>query len=175
MRNKDKDLIEASKHYAIAECGGLARISTPHKVRSDTKMGVGFDYIGGGYMKFMHRHKKLGNKFSFLSHRMKYYLHHGEIPEFIDHIDGNPLNNSIENLRSATRSQNNTNKRAAKNSSSKYLGVGWHKRDERWHAQICVNNKNKHLGYFTDEKEAAQSYDQAASKYFGEFANLNFK
>ena len=45
----------------------------------------------------------------------------------------------------------------------------------KWTAQIKVDGKHIHLGYFQSEKEAAKAYDKAALKYFGEFANPNFK
>ena len=99
MRNSQRNLIKASEHYAIAECGGLARVSTPFEVTTKTKMGVGFDLYDGKRMKFSHRHKGGVKPFMVYSHRMVYYLHHGEIPKYVDHIDGDPLNNSISNLR----------------------------------------------------------------------------
>jgi hypothetical protein len=174
MTKNDERLIEASIHYAIAECGGLARVSTPYKMNRNTKMGVGFDYLNRvGYMCFNHRPEKKLKKQNFLSHRILYYLHHGELPAILDHIDGNPLNNSIDNLRAATPSGNARNCRSAKNSSSKYLGVCWHKAAKKWRAQIKINGEVKYLGCFTCEKEAARAYNKAAAEHFGEFANLN--
>jgi hypothetical protein len=174
MTKNDERLIEASIHYSIAQCGGLARVSTPYKMDRRTKMGVGFDYVGRpGYMYFSHRPEKKLKKQVFLSHRMLYYLHYGELPAILDHIDGNPLNNSIDNLRAATLSGNARNRRSAKNSSSKYLGVCWHKVAKKWRTQIKINGEVNHLGYFTCEKEAARAYNKAAAEHFGEFANLN--
>ena len=173
MTKSDERLIEASIHYAIAECGGLARISTPYKMDRRTRMGVGFDCCSGGYYSFPHRQKKGSKHFQYLSHRMIYYLHHRELPEFIDHIDGNPLNNSLTNLRAATKSQNGMNRRSRINSSSKYLGVNWVNSRKKWQAQIQTSGKRIHIGRFTCEKEAARAYNKAASEYHGEFANLN--
>jgi predicted GIY-YIG superfamily endonuclease len=62
-----------------------------------------------------------------------------------------------------------------KNTTSKYKGVSWFKRDECWRSWIHYNGKQQHLGYFHLEIDAANAYDEAAKKYFGEFANLNFK
>ena len=173
MTKNDERLIEASIHYAIAECGGLARVSTPYKMDSRTKMGVGFDCFSNGYYNFSHRKKKESKQFQYLSHRMIYYLYHRELPEFIDHIDGNPLNNSLTNLRAATKSQNSMNRRSRINSSSKYLGVCWHKARKKWVAHIRVGGKSTYLGIFICEKEAARAYNKAAAEHFGEFANLN--
>lgn len=60
-----------------------------------------------------------------------------------------------------------------KNSSSKYLGVGWHKVTQKWAAKIRVKGVDKHLGVFMCEDKAALTYNKAAVRYFGEFANLN--
>lgn len=92
-----------------------------------------------------------------------------------DHIDHNGLNNQRHNLRIATNSENCKNQKPRIGFSSKYKGVCWHKRDEKWNAAIFEEGKKKHLGYFTNEIEAAKAYDNAAKIYFKEFACLNFK
>tara|TARA_R110002012_G_scaffold306538_2_gene511321 strand:+ start:590 stop:1120 length:531 start_codon:yes stop_codon:yes gene_type:complete len=172
-KNRDEDIIRAAKHFSIAECGQLSRDSTPYPMTAQARMGVGFDYFDKFYAQFHHRHEKSGKSFKIYSHRMVYYLQYGELPEFIDHIDGDSSNNSISNLRAATRSQNMRNRKSDKNSSSMYLGVGWVKAGAKWVARIKIEGKVKHLGYFTDEQEAARVYNKEASEYFGEFANLN--
>jgi hypothetical protein len=53
-----------------------------------------------------------------LVHRVIWYLHHGSVPDFLDHIDGNPLNNRIENLRPATKAQNAMNRRIRSDNST---------------------------------------------------------
>ncbi len=58
--------------------------------------------------------------------------------------------------------------------SSKYVGVGWFKRDGRWRAYICWNGKHLHLGYFDSEIDAALAYDREARRLFGLFARVNF-
>ena len=61
----------------------------------------------------------------------------------------------------------------SKKSKSKFKGVSWHKRDKRWRAEIKVDGTRIHLGYYVNAIEAVSAYDQAAKKYFGEFAVLN--
>ena len=56
---------------------------------------------------------------------------------------------------------------------SKYKGVAWRKQSNKWSATICVNDKRKYLGLYSSEKEAAQIYNDAAKKYFNEFAFQN--
>lgn len=92
----------------------------------------------------------------------------------VDHIDGNPLNNQLDNLRLVTHQENMFNQRKRRLSSSRYKGVTWCKRSERWLAQIMKDKRNKCLGYFTDEADAARAYDDAARRLFGEFARPNF-
>jgi len=92
----------------------------------------------------------------------------------VDHIDGNSLDNREQNLRICSRSQNQANRKLQKGT-SKYKGVCWYKKYEKWEASIRVNNKNIHLGYFENELDAAAAYDLAALKYFDEFAKTNFE
>jgi hypothetical protein len=92
----------------------------------------------------------------------------------VDHIDHNGLNNRKKNLRNCTFAENCRNTRLSSGTTSKYKGVHWHKRQKKWAAAIRCNNKTHHLGYFTDEAEAAKVYDKAAKKYHGVFASLNF-
>ena len=95
--------------------------------------------------------------------------------EQTDHKDRNGLNNQRSNLRPATTSQNHGNMPKFRGTyTSQFKGVYWHKKARKWRAQIGVNSKQIHLGWFTDEIEAAKAYDRAAVKYFGEYALLNF-
>lgn len=111
----------------------------------------------------------------YLSSRLIFFYHYGRWPNTVDHIDRNPLNDKIENLREATPAQNSRNRTSLKNSSSKYLGVSFcgNNQTNPWRAIINVNGKNIYLGYFPTEELAALSYNMAAVKYWGEFANLN--
>lgn len=92
----------------------------------------------------------------------------------VDHIDGNILNNQKANLRICRQAENSYNKSTRKGV-SKYIGVAKHRYTNKWRAYITKHKKQYHLGFFEDEVEAAKARDNAAIKYFGEFANLNFK
>lgn len=91
-----------------------------------------------------------------------------------DHRNHVGIDNQRENLRDASRKQNTRNRRSRRGSSSEFKGVSWHKGDKRWEVQIKIDGKDRHLGNFVDEVEAAYVYDEAARKAFGEFAYLNF-
>lgn len=91
-----------------------------------------------------------------------------------DHVNHNGLDNRRENLRPATASQNGANRRPVLGHTSPYKGVGWYVKLGKWSARIRCNGKARHLGYFTDEADAARAYDAAARQMFGEYASLNF-
>lgn len=91
-----------------------------------------------------------------------------------DHKNHNMLDNRRSNLRVCTRQQNSMNQRPQKNKSSQFKGVDWRKDIRKWRARITIKKVLKHLGFWSVEKDAALAYDQAAKKYFGEFACLNF-
>lgn len=91
----------------------------------------------------------------------------------IDHIDRNPLNNSIDNLRWATISQNGYN-RQTKPHSSKYRGVYWNKETNKWVCKISINNKTKYIGQYETEEEGAKAFNEfVISHDLGEFIELN--
>jgi hypothetical protein len=92
---------------------------------------------------------------------------------YVDHIDGNGLNNTRANLRAATRSENLWNHKS-RTGSSQYKGVNFHTSRDQWQAQIKFNGKRKWLGYFNTPEEAAVAWDRAARELHGEFAFLNF-
>jgi hypothetical protein len=92
----------------------------------------------------------------------------------VDHRDWDKLNNQRDNLRLATKAQNNANRGPQRNKSCPYKGVFYHKRDMVWRASIIVDGKNRHLGTFRCPKKAARAYDLAALAAWGEFAYVNF-
>ena len=94
----------------------------------------------------------------------------------IDHIKSfnnipKSLNNTKENLRIVTQQQNLMNKNKQKRKcSSKYIGVSYKTKRNKWEATIGINGKNKFLGQFNTEIEAYQARLEAEKKYFGEYA-----
>jgi len=91
-----------------------------------------------------------------------------------DHINHDGLNNRKANLRNCTIKQNNANSRCAAWATSKYKGVSWNKKFEKWTAYIKKDVRQFNLGSFEEESEAALVYDRKARELFGEFAYLNF-
>lgn len=93
----------------------------------------------------------------------------------VDHIDGDRLNNAINNLRECSRSQNLCNKGAQSNNSTGYKGVKADKRRGTYSASIGMNGGCRYLGRFKTAEEAAVAYDEAAISLHGEFAKVNFR
>lgn len=91
----------------------------------------------------------------------------------VDHINHNPMDNRKSNLRICTIKENLRNRRRKPKGSSRFLGVT--PSLKKWQACIGVNFKRIYLGTFETQEDAAKAYDSAAQKYFGEYANLNFK
>ena len=174
MTETDELIMRMAKHFSVTPDGQLSRDSTPYEMNARARMGVGFDRVDNGrYKRFNVYEEKGGKEYTVYSHRIIYYLYHGELPECLDHIDNDRLNNRRENLRAATSQQNSSNRTSAKNSSSKYLGVSWCRRRKKWQVNIRLDGKLKYLGIFTCEKDAASIYNLAAIEHHGEFANLN--
>jgi hypothetical protein len=105
-------------------------------------------------------------------HRFVMQLY-GELHGRIDHRDRNGLNNQRSNMRSATAVQNGQNRGAAKRSKHGLKGIHYRPDCNKWRALIKADGRPIHLGYFATRELAAAAYDAAATKYFGEFANLN--
>lgn len=94
-----------------------------------------------------------------------------ESHEYIDHIDGNGLNNRRENLRIATHIENCRNQRISKRNTSGVKGVYWDTLNKRWTVKIRIGGKKKHIGCFVDIEDARKAYREASQEYHKEFAN----
>jgi len=95
----------------------------------------------------------------------------GPVDGTIDHIDGNGLNNRRCNLRICTASQNSQNRAKPKHSVGQFKGA--YKHANKWAAVIHIAGKQKYIGLFDSEIQAARAYDEAAVTHFGEYAKLN--
>ena len=93
---------------------------------------------------------------------------------YVDHINGDTRDNRRENLRLASTVDNQRNMRIPTHNSTGFKGVTYVRAKGRYRAQISINDRTKHIGYFDTSEEAARAYDTAARFLFGEFACVNF-
>lgn len=107
-------------------------------------------------------------------HNLIWLYHHGSWPDFeVDHIDSNPVNNKIENLRAATRGQNCSNQSLQKRRQGKFKGVHVTNGKTSFYVKIKKDRKQYYGGSYTSELEAAMVYNIGAEKLFGKFAKFN--
>lgn len=105
------------------------------------------------------------------------WMHHlMDVPKgmSVDHINGDRLDNRRSNLRMCTNTQNQQNRKVQK-SLSGFKGVSFKPKKKAWEARITVNGKTLYAGRSKDKVTTAIMYDEAAKKYFGVFARLNFQ
>lgn len=111
------------------------------------------------------RVKYLGHDYGV--HRIIYFMAYGYCPEVLDHIDGNPLNNRLENLRPAFPVLNSWNQKKFKNNTTGITGVNWDKRRKQWRARITVKGVVHELGFTSSKFEAACLRKSAELEMFG--------
>jgi len=143
------------------EYGNIYRLY--HLKKGDEWKEIKIQSDGKGYKRLQFRINKKIYQFSL--HRLMYWLHnrHWDIMDSstnnsIDHINGDKLNNNIENLRVVTQQENNWNRTRAK-------GYNWDKKNKKWRANIKLNDKTIYLGYFEKEEDARNAYLEAKKKY----------
>jgi len=125
---------------------------------------AGCIHKGTGYI-----HIKIKAK-SFKAHRLVFLYHHGYLPEFVDHIDGNKKNNKIENLRAATKEENCRNQKIRSTNKSGYKGVKWVEHCKKWQVEVCKNYKSIYFGLYEDLELAALVAREATELIHGRFS-----
>lgn len=111
------------------------------------------------------------NKQHYCVHKLIYMYHHGYMPEQLDHINRDTLDNRIENLREATSSENAQNRKLFANNSSGAKGVSWSERNKAWFVYVNVKKRRKNVGYFRDFELAHLVAIEAREKYHGAYTN----
>ncbi len=101
----------------------------------------------------------------YLAHRLAWLYVYGQWPHsLIDHIDGNPRNNEISNLREATDVENHQN--------TKCRGFHFCRRNQKYRAQITIEKQRRYLGYFDTPEQARAAYEAASQQHFGKFSGV---
>lgn len=106
-----------------------------------------------------------------LYHRVVFLYHYGYLPQYIDHINRNRLDNRIENLREATARENQANRKIGKNNTSGYTGVSWDKVNKKWEATTRNDNKKINLGRYDTPVLARAAYVNWHEQNFKGFIN----
>lgn len=154
-------IIPKYKNYFINEYGRVknktGRVLTQHFVNNYARVTLSKK----GKRKHMKVHRLVAMTF----------LENEDDKPCVDHIDGNKLNNNVGNLRWCTHTENSMNMKKKINCSSTYKGVS--KCKDKWSARITVKGIIVFLGYFDEENDAAERYNEKALIHFGEFAKLN--
>jgi hypothetical protein len=117
---------------------------------------------GDGY-----RRVKINRKL-YAVHRLVWVMHGNDPVPFVDHINGEVLDNRIENLRAATHSQNCMNRRVRFDSKSGVKGVTWKK--NKWYTCVILDYKRHSAGSFDNKEEAIVALDKLREELHGEFA-----
>jgi len=155
-REASKEDLENLKDYFYHRDGKLfARKAYCNRVKKGQEVGCN---NGQNYLVVMCKGRL------YMVHRVIYYLSNNIWPKgVVDHKNGNGLDNNPYNLRDLTQGENTRSYGPAHNdSTSKYRGVHWFRRDSRWQAQIHCKGKKYHLGYFDCQKEAAMAWNYMA-------------
>lgn len=107
------------------------------------------------------------------AHRLAWLYVHGSHPkDCIDHINGNRSDNRISNLRQATNMQNHWNTKLRSTNTSGVKGVNFHKKAQKWCAEVWTDGKKNYLGLYEDIEEARRIVENFRKESHGEFANL---
>lgn len=166
QRGKMKNKYKINNEYAI--------IFAKNKDKIEMEVLIDIDYL----QKLLQhkgtvilRENVLGNTYyaAITKNYQKLFLHRTIVDcpgnLHVDHINHNTLDNRKINLRIVDRFENQQNRiDIAKNNRSGYRGVYWKKDKNKWAAQIRINNKNHHLGYFDNVLEAAQVATEGRKK-----------
>lgn len=132
--------------------------------------------IAGCIIRLSHKYARVEvglNGKSHKAHRIIWEMHYGSIPEgkVIDHVDGDPINNVLSNLRLATRVENQRNQGVSVRNKSGVTGVCWLKSRNKWIADIVISGRvGKRLGYYHSFEDAVAARIEAEAIYFGAFS-----
>ena len=151
-----KDFLLQIFHYDNDQCCFYWKKPTSFRVKKGDRAGY-IDELGYRRISI--------NNIRYREHQLVWLIERGSLSILqIDHIDGNKLNNHINNLREVTNKQNSENKSINKNNTSGIKGVYFDKARSKWHACITNNYKNYSLGRFKTIEEAKNAYIYAAKK-----------
>ena len=150
--------IENNENYSVSNLGKICNDITGRFLKGTLSLG--------------YRRVELNRK-QYLIHRLIAiaFIPNPDNKEFIDHINSIRDDNRIENLRWATKTENSHNSKIAITNTSGTKGVYWNKDKNKWHAQIHIDGKTVHIGYFNNIEDAIKARQEKAKEIHGDFLN----
>jgi len=145
--------------YDVINGGLIRKVSVSKNTKEGDRAGR---ETSGGYFSTTIKSKETQ------IHRIIYFMFNGFLPDFIDHKDGNPLNNKIDNLRGCTNSQNQYNKKIQKNNTSGYKNI--YKKNNGWIVLFRVNKRLKSYGVYRNISDAIKTAETIRLSMHKEFA-----
>jgi len=152
-----KDVVGFENLYQISNLGQVKSLERTIKNRKIKSKIIKTFLINNKYLKCtLHKENK---SFKFFIHRLVclHFLPIIENKNQVNHIDKNSLNNNLNNLEWVSRIENMCHAYKTIKTSSKYTGVYWKNREQKWFSEISINNKNIYLGRFDNEEDAYQA------------------
>ncbi len=107
---------------------------------------------------------------TYKAHRLIYLMHYGYLPKFVDHIDGNPQNNQIENLREAQMVENSWNQKKRSTNTTGVKGISYSKKAKKYTARCMSNGISFFIGQFDKIEDATENLVAFRNKAHGSFA-----
>lgn len=176
FNNRVKKMSEQTIEWKTIEGHPNYSVSSVGDVRNDkTGLIIKPIKLKRGYRQ-VHFYKNREYKNLYI-HRLVaiHFIPNPENKRCVDHIDGDPSNNNITNLRWATSRENGANSKMQSNNSSGVTGVSWSKQQSKWTVQIRINGIKTNLGNYSTIEEATEVRRAAAQEHFGEFAHISEK
>jgi hypothetical protein len=165
-------VVHGYRAYKVSTHGNVMRVAGSRGCRADRLLKAAINSNGYHCVTLYDdagQHKMLVHRLVALA-----FIANPDSLKCVDHVDGNPQNNHVSNLRFCTHQMNMFNIKSHVGSSSGFKGVSWHKPSKKWLAHISVDGKAKHIGIFDDEADAARAYDEVAREIHGDFMRPNF-
>ena len=156
--------IDGYNNYFVSNFGNIKNVKTNRIMKQRNHNG--YKLIGlckNGKVKSFSVHRLVGIAF----------LKNPDEKPVIDHIDNNPTNNNVKNLRWCSQKDNGCNRDKQINNTSGFKGVSFHKKTNKYRAYININGKKKHIGYYETAEEASKAYEAKAKVIHKEFYYKN--
>jgi hypothetical protein len=135
---------------------------------NDRKANKVSGQVAGTVSKDRYVQIKINNRL-YKAHRLIFLWHKGYLPAVIDHIDRDPLNNKIDNLRECTVSENTCNSKRYSTNTSGFKGVSWNTQMNKWKAEVTVNGVRHFGGYYDTPEEANEVTTELRERLHGDF------